>query len=270
MNLKCMFGFHQWVACTCSACGGAAMKATTGARIARIALVVRRSERMRTSGSAPSAKPAAGSSNRTFSDRVKYWLSNIFETIAMSSFDKHVVKRADESAKNLALLSAAKSIIPERSLVYWNKAQTRMREMRFPDKMRCTLSPSIVTERRVRSVLLRYGADINARDSNGLTGLHHAARIGFGIVKCLLRNAADIDARDSEGFTALHYAAFLSSSETAKLLVLKGADKNMRTTNGETPFDIVKREHVPGLNDFCCSSTTHLYWAGAQHFVKNG
>ena len=48
---------------------------------------------------------------------------------------------------------------------------------------------------------------LTAKDNEGLTLLHHAARCGqVDTVNLLLDNGADIDVQENNGFTALHFA----------------------------------------------------------------
>jgi hypothetical protein len=55
--------------------------------------------------------------------------------------------------------------------------------------------------------LLREGADIHARDAEGRTALHHAARMGhLDIVKALVLSGSDVDATDKWGKTPLQLA----------------------------------------------------------------
>jgi len=63
----------------------------------------------------------------------------------------------------------------------------------------------------VAEVLIRHGADVNARISGpgwaGFTPLHWAAYNGQKeVVQLLLSNRADVGAQDNDGFTALNYA----------------------------------------------------------------
>ena len=56
-------------------------------------------------------------------------------------------------------------------------------------------------------VLLRQGAEVNAKDNRGLTPLHRAAwKDASATAKVLLKQGADIHAKDNRGLTPLHYA----------------------------------------------------------------
>jgi ankyrin repeat protein len=56
-------------------------------------------------------------------------------------------------------------------------------------------------------LLLQAGADINAKDSRGLSPLHEAARWGWNdVVQFLVENGADLTAKDSRGNTPVDSA----------------------------------------------------------------
>jgi ankyrin repeat protein len=65
------------------------------------------------------------------------------------------------------------------------------------------------------------------------TGNRDALRAVFG--------GKAINARDNEGNTALHYAARVSPAAIVSLLVELGADKSIRNTSGDSPSDIAQR-----------------------------
>lgn len=70
-------------------------------------------------------------------------------------------------------------------------------------------------------LLLRYGADVNERDSMGQTALHNAAMRGHAkAVETLLRAGADTEVKDDEGFRAIDWAR--GKPEIERLLVGPG------------------------------------------------
>lgn len=62
-------------------------------------------------------------------------------------------------------------------------------------------------QRRAADILLRYGADVNARGDQGYTPLHYAARMGNTVVaELLLKQGADAKLKDDRGRTPLELA----------------------------------------------------------------
>ncbi len=77
----------------------------------------------------------------------------------------------------------------------------------------------------VNSFLLQ-GADVNAKDGNGLTALHRAAISGHKeIVEVLLTHGADVNAGVGVyNITAAEYAMWSDHADIVELLITKGAD----------------------------------------------
>ncbi|KAH7322461.1 ankyrin repeat-containing domain protein [Stachybotrys elegans] len=94
-------------------------------------------------------------------------------------------------------------------------------------------------------VSLMIGAckDVNQRDYQGKTALHHAAGISPALVGALLSAGADANARTSDGDTALHICTDIAIIRT---LVEKGnADINCRRlSDGRTPLMALLWKHV--------------------------
>lgn len=90
---------------------------------------------------------------------------------------------------------------------------------------------------QVVSLLLTYGANVNACASSGLTPLH-----GSVMFRChasatvLLAHGADPERRLSNGLTALHIAAMHGDVEMARLLLTHGATLHCQSQHARTPL----------------------------------
>jgi uncharacterized protein len=77
--------------------------------------------------------------------------------------------------------------------------------------------------------LLDRGADANARDRYGQTGLMLAARAGCqDVVAALIAHGADLDATAKFGLSALMLAVVAGHADVARLLARSGADLSLR------------------------------------------
>ncbi|KAB5515042.1 ankyrin repeat protein, partial [Coniochaeta sp. 2T2.1] len=74
-------------------------------------------------------------------------------------------------------------------------------------------------------LLIRYGADINAANSDGKTPLYAAALEGFTqIAEVLLDHGADINIGTTAMLTPLVAASLKNKPETVRMLLRRGAD----------------------------------------------
>ncbi|XP_058793647.1 putative ankyrin repeat protein RF_0381 [Phymastichus coffea] len=78
----------------------------------------------------------------------------------------------------------------------------------------------------VVDVLLKNGADLQARDNSGKTALHLATRHRSNVIEILLKAGADIDATDKDEHVPLHEAIKNKNGEGLALLLSYGADIN--------------------------------------------
>jgi hypothetical protein len=84
--------------------------------------------------------------------------------------------------------------------------------------------------------LLADGADVNARNGDGVTPLMAASQErNFEVVQSLLTKGVEVNARANDGQTALFKAASQRNNEdVVDALINKGADVNARTNGGGT------------------------------------
>jgi ankyrin repeat protein len=101
--------------------------------------------------------------------------------------------------------------------------------------------------------ILRYHPKLEVRDRDGRTAVFAAGQYRYGTdndgrVECLrllVKAGADINARDGKGNTILHETI---ATDVAEELIRLGADVNARNTAGETPiFTTIDNDVIPLL-----------------------
>ena len=86
--------------------------------------------------------------------------------------------------------------------------------------------------------LIKEGADIGARDKQGNTPLHIAARCNEPVIAMLLIDeGADVNMKNDAGNTPLHWAAVFDAYEVSEMLLSCGADVNSKNKSGLTAQD---------------------------------
>ncbi len=91
----------------------------------------------------------------------------------------------------------------------------------------------------VESVLSRRPDLVNRSGSYGWTPLHEAARGGYTrLVRVLLRHGADANARNRDGNTPLHEAVRAGEPGTTSALLAGKAYVNVVDRTGQTPLDV--------------------------------
>ncbi len=77
----------------------------------------------------------------------------------------------------------------------------------------------------VAALLLKHGADVNAKAEEGLAPLHVAAgENAADVAALLLKHGADVNAKTENGSTSLNYSAWYNAADVAALLLKHGAD----------------------------------------------
>ncbi|APR98127.1 ankyrin repeat domain-containing protein [Wolbachia endosymbiont of Folsomia candida] len=115
--------------------------------------------------------------------------------------------------------------------------------------------------------------DINAKNTEGKTALHHAALANnHDTIKLLLEKGANIDAKDNKGQTALYYAALANNPDTVKLLLEKGANHNTEDYNGTKPLFFAKNEKIITAlqNKQMIESASQNDYGQVLQCIKNG
>ncbi len=88
-------------------------------------------------------------------------------------------------------------------------------------------------------LLLKHGADVNARAHNGLADTPIlCAVIGqhIDLVRFLIAHGADVNSPNSAGATPLHKAAIGGDCRIVRLLLAHGARADARNSGGQTPL----------------------------------
>ena len=89
--------------------------------------------------------------------------------------------------------------------------------------------------------LIAKGANIEAK-ADGYTPLHWAAQNGHeAVAKLLIDNKANLEAKDKWEYTPLHRAARYGHKDVATLLIAKGAKVNARNNDRKTPLGEAKK-----------------------------
>lgn len=92
----------------------------------------------------------------------------------------------------------------------------------------------------VSPVLIEKGADVNRRDNDGNNAMMVNAEWhgSLDVLKAMLNAGLDINARNKEGNTVLHILIKRNSTQTARLLLKKGADYNIANNDQVTPVQL--------------------------------
>lgn len=102
---------------------------------------------------------------------------------------------------------------------------------------------SIRNHTDVVKILLKYGANPNIPNLNGLTALDHAChacnlRGDIDIIETLLAYGANINHQDASGFTVLHRAVMFGNKILVNIFLEHGADPLIKTNYGKTCIEM--------------------------------
>ena len=107
------------------------------------------------------------------------------------------------------------------------------------------LPPTVkkAAQRGERGAVLQWAqgsaTDVDARDADGKSVLHHACNHGHAeLARALIEAGASPDAADAAGETPLHCAAKAGSAAAVRVLLDNGADAFVETKGRETPAQL--------------------------------
>ncbi|MEQ2161593.1 SH3 and multiple ankyrin repeat domains protein 3, partial [Goodea atripinnis] len=89
-------------------------------------------------------------------------------------------------------------------------------------------------------LLLNHHASVCCQDENGWHEVHQACRHGHvQHLEHLLFYGAMMSAQNASGNTALHICALYNQDNCARVLLVRGADKEVKNYNSQTPFQVL-------------------------------
>jgi ankyrin repeat protein len=102
--------------------------------------------------------------------------------------------------------------------------------------------PNVATVDGTTALMVAAGLGRVGGGAGGISARGRGARLleSEEAVRVLLKLGADINARNEADFTALHGAAFLGANELAELLVKEGANIDARDFRGRTPYRVAQ------------------------------
>ena len=113
----------------------------------------------------------------------------------------------------------------------------------------------------LQDYLLTYAADINARDSYGMTALMHQARktVDPEVIRLLIDNGASLELRDQHGKTALmHAAQYQSNPEILFTLIESKARVDVVDLDGNTPLLLAAENSNPEIAKILITSGSNI------------
>ncbi|CEL11610.1 hypothetical protein ASPCAL14711 [Aspergillus calidoustus] len=129
-------------------------------------------------------------------------------------------------------------------------------------------------ERNLASVILlvKHSADVRAVSDYDQKGALHWAALGgcAKIIRYLLLHGAegDIHARDDEGRTPFHYAAKYGHVAAMRILAENGADINAVDEEGNTALHLMMMNGKPAPDDWCVPALKTMFELGVDTEVQ--
>jgi ankyrin repeat protein len=114
-----------------------------------------------------------------------------------------------------------------------------------PDGFTALGLASFFGNQEIVKFLLENNADPNVASANSfhVAPIHSACAISnFEIAELLIKSGADVNAKQMSGVTPLHSAAHNGQTKIAKLLIENGAEVNTKTEDGKSPLEMAEEK----------------------------
>jgi len=121
---------------------------------------------------------------------------------------------------------------------------------------KCYESPLSNLYKKDVELLLSKGVDVNIKDIDGMTMLHHSIRKcnpSKEIIKLLISVGANVNIKNDRGDTPLHFAVSYCNKNDINLLLDAGADVNVFNNQGYSPLDNAIFDGNISMADFLIS-----------------
>ncbi|XP_042911828.1 uncharacterized protein [Parasteatoda tepidariorum] len=149
-----------------------------------------------------------------------------------------------EKPKETLLHEAAKKSLVK---ILETLIESKINLINVVDKDGCT-PLHYAADEKVTKLLIKRGADIEAKSMHGETPLHYAVNHDkYEVVEILIKNGADMNARSSRGYTPLHAAVMNEKYEVVELLIKEGADVEAKNSYDVTPLFVAGSEKIAKL-----------------------
>ena len=155
--------------------------------------------------------------------------------------------------QNIALMEACKNS----NLAAAEKALDEGADVKYKDRDNYHNTPLDITSYKgnieLAKMLIRRGADVNSKNSWGISPLHIASMDGkIELAELLIENGADVNITDDFGKTPLRTTINTGNIEMVNLLLSKGASINKKDITA------AERQNTPGLVNILNSWTQLL------------
>lgn len=176
------------------------------------------------------------------------------ERSAMSGYSEKItyyiergadVNSADKGGRTILMVALEGARRAEKRAIITKEGFRRAKERarREEERDRGTEEGARRAEERARRAKNRERAEENAKKK----GYQHKAYKYIETIRILLAHGADVNAKDQNGLVAIHKAAMVNNTEIMEILLAHGADVNAKSTSGLTPIIMATGYGLPDI-----------------------